>query len=251
MTILENIQDKEAFFQTGRSSTAIGKADTVNIHNVTQPEAKEPITRNKIRLYEELGITDCTEELKGTQLEPMQCMKQVRASLSFMGVGGEKWVKDQQLQKAFKNMLRQTKSMGGEVRFLLINPESEAYNRLYQLRGESVPYDSYERFADLADKFDNLKVCLYSDMPSFRMQFVDEAYVAVSRYYFDKVSHDNSAGGWKTPHLIISNERREYGTNEIKYKGSLYGSFLLSYNFIWSHSCGIQQWVDSGKIFNK
>ena len=109
----ENIQDKEEIFQTGRSSTAIGKADTVHIHNVTQPEAKEPLTRNRIRLYEELGITDCTKELKGTQLEPMQCMKQVRASLSFMGVGGEKWVKDQQLQKAFKIMLRLRKSMGG------------------------------------------------------------------------------------------------------------------------------------------
>lgn len=260
----KNVENKEQkmtpFLQTGEKSTSIGTANSVTINNVTQSSDEESITsaidelemlRKKIHLYEELGIINCTEELKGTQLEPIQCMKDVQTSLSFMGVGGEKWVKDSQLRKAFENMLRRTKAMGGGIRFLLINPASESYGRLYQLRGESVPYDSYERFADLANKFDNLNVRLYSDMPSFRMQFVDDTYLAISRYYFDKVSHDSFGGGWKTPHLIISTEQREFGKNEPKHKGSLYGSFLLSYNFIWSHSDEIQKWIAGGKIFNK
>lgn len=250
----------DSFAQSGEKSTAIGNASNFNIINVTQSTDEESLTsaiadiealRNKVRLYEELGIINCTEELKGTQLDPLQCMPAVHNSLSFMGVAGEKWVRDEQLRKTFENMLRQTKTMRGEVRFLLINPAGEAYNRLYQLRGESVPYDSYPRFLELTKKFDNLKVRLYSDMPSFRMQFVDDSYLAISRYYFDKVSHDNSGGGWKTPHLIISNEQRIYGRNEIKHRGSLYGSFLLSYNFIWSHSEDIQDWAANGKKFNK
>lgn len=260
INVEENDQERTFLSQGGEKNTAIGTANNVTINNLTQPRDEETIAsaidelqilRKKIRLYEELGIINCSEELKGTQLEPIQCMKDVHASLSFMGVGGEKWVKDAQLRKAFENMLRQTKTRGGEVRFLLINPASEAYCRLYRLRGESVPYDSYERFGELVNKFDNLKVSLYSDMPSFRMQFVNETYLAISRYYFDKVSHDNSGGGWKTPHLIISNEQREYGKNEPKHKGSLYDSFLLSYNFIWSHSISIQEWIKEGQNFNK
>ena len=260
INVEKNDKERTSLLQDGDKNTAIGTANNVTINNLTQPRDEESITRTidemqilreKIRLYEELGIINCTKELKGTQLEPIKCMQDVHTSLSFMGVGGEKWVKDAQLRKAFENMLRRTKSMGGEVRFLLINPASEAYNRLYQLRGEFVPFDSYECFVYLVNKFDNLKVALYSHMPSFRMQFVDETYLAISRYYFDKVSHSNSDGGWRTPHLILSDEQREYGKNEPKHKGSLYGSFLLSYNFIWSHSVSIQQWVDEGKIFNK
>jgi len=256
----ENVGSETILLQKGEKSTSIGTATNVYINNLMESGAEESITsaidemeilRRKIHLYEELGIINSTEELKGTQLEPLQCMKDVRTSLSFMGVGGEKWVKDTQLRKAFKNMLRQTKTVGGEVRFLLINPSSEAYGLLYQLRGESVPYESYEHFADLVNKFDNLEVRLYSDLPSFRMQFVDDKYLAVSRYYFDKVSHDSVGGGWRTPHLIISAEQKGFGEKESRHKGSLYGPFLLSYSFIWSHSDGIQKWVDEGGIFNK
>ena len=248
-----------SFLQSGGKSTGIGTAENVTINNLIQSSTGDLInTANderellrQIRLYKELGIVNCAGELKGTQLEPIRCMKAVHTSLSFMGVGGEKWIKDAQLQKAFENMLIRTGTMGGEVRFLLVNPASGSYGSLYRLRGESVPYDSYERYAELVKKYDNLKVHLYSDMPSFRMQFVDETYLAISRYYFDKMSHDDSGGGWKTPHLIISAEQREYGKDEVRYKGSLYGSFLLAYNFIWSHSQSIQKWADEGKIFNK
>ena len=147
----EREQSMTPFLQMGEKNTSIGTANNVTINNLTKSNDEKFITsaideleilRKKIHLYEELGIINCTKELKGTQLEPIQCMKDVHTSLSFMGVGGEKWVKDVQLRKAFENMLRQTKSMGGEVRFLLINPASEAYSRLYQLRGESVPFDA-------------------------------------------------------------------------------------------------------------
>lgn len=259
-----NSEEKEqlmtSFLQTGEKNTSVGTANNVIINNLTKSDDEKFLTsaigelkmlQNKIHLYEELGIINCTKELKGTQLEPIRCMKDVHTSLSFMGVGGEKWVKDLQLRNAFEKMLYQTKSMGGEVRFLLINPASEAYGRLYRLRGESVPYASYEHFANLVNKFDNLKVRLYSDMPSFRMQFVDDTYLAISRYYFDKMSHDSFGGGWKTPHLIICTEQKNFGENEPRYKGSLYDSFLLSYNFIWAHSDKIQNWISDGKIFNK
>lgn len=250
--------------QAGEKSTAIASASDFSINYntniLTPPSDDESITkiiaelegyRKKIRLYEELGIINCTEELKGTTLEPLQCMPSIRNSLYFMGVGGEKWVKDAQLRKNFENMLRRTKAVGGEVKFLLINPASKAYSNLYQLRGESVPYESYGRFATMVDIFDNLKVHLYSHMPSFRMQFVDDSYLAISRYYFDKPAHDHWAGGWKIPHLIICNEQQEFDKSEVKHKGSLFGSFLLAYNSIWDNGIDIKQWDAEGKKFNK
>lgn len=251
-----------AFEQYGEKSTAIASAKDFTINNyLTQSTDDEnlaktieelQIYREKIKWYEELGIINCAEELKGTDLEPLKCMTSVvHRSLYFMGVGGEKWVKDSQLRKAFENMLRKVKAVNGEVRFLLINPASDAYNNLYQLRGESVPYDSYGFFIEFIKQFDNLKVHLYSHMPSFRMQFVDDNYLAVSRYYFDKTSHDKWGGGWKIPHLIICNEQQEFGKQEIKHKGSLFGSFLLAYNSIWQNGIDIKQWDVDGRNYNK
>lgn len=236
--------------QNGEKSTAILHADSVNIFGKDK-ERVESDNSELMHLYEELGIGVCVKELKGTDLEPLDCMKKLRKSLDFMGVGGEKWVKDAQMRKAFENMLRRTKTMGNEVRFLLINPACESYNRLYQLRGESVPYASYEYYEGLTDRFDNLKVHLYNDMPSLRMQFVDDSYLAIARYYIDEESHEEADGGWKTPHLIIHSEQRTYGQSEVKYKGSLYDSFHRLYNFIWLHSDDIKTWSASGKIFNK
>ena len=254
-------QSTAALTQSGEKNTAIGSATnfSINYNNILQTDDETigktiqelQAYREKVKMYEELGIINCTKGLKDTDLDPLRCMSSVHSSLFFMGVGGEKWVKDAQLRKSFENMLRRTESVGGEVRFLLINPASDAYGDLYQLRGESVPYDSYGQFVMLIKKYSNLNVRLYSHMPSFRMQFVDDSYLAVSRYYFDKSSHDQWDGGWKIPHLIICNERSEFGKSEIKYRGSLFGSFLLAYNSIWHNGMDIKQWDEEGRKFNK
>lgn len=208
--------------------------------------------REKFELYKELGIIDCTKALKETKLAPLQCMPNVKKSLDFTGVGGEKWVKDEQLRRAFSTMLMRTEAVGGEVRFLLIDPDSDAYRMLYSLRGESVPYESYASFIELIKKHSNLHVRLYDHMPSFRMQFVDEKYLAVSRYYFDKQQHDKWEGGWKIPHLIIHNElQKDFDSEEVLYKWSLYDSFLLAYNFSWEKSRDISKWDQEGRKFRK
>lgn len=252
--------------QMGEKSQQIGYAENVNINNVLSGprldmhqsgsqgrciEDELESYRKQFELYNELGIINCTQTLKGSELEPIKCMPNVHKSLDFIGVGGEKWVKDAQLRKAFESMLLRTKSVGGVVRFLLIDPSSDAYNNLYCLRGESVPFESYERFIELKMKHKNLQVYLYDHMPSFRMQFVDGQYLAVSRYYFDKKAHDQWKGGWMIPHLIIKNETQEFGSAEIKHKWSLYESFQLAYEFSWKQGRDIMEWNKEGKQYNK
>lgn len=252
--------------QMGEKSQQIGFAESVTINNVlngpgfntdqsgSQGKSLEDELvsyRKQFELYNELGIINCTQTLKGSELEPIKCMPDVKKSLDFTGVGGEKWVKDAQLRKAFESMLLRTKSVGGVVRFLLIDPSSEAYANLYQLRGESVPFESYEKFIELKKRHKNLQVRLYDHMPSFRMQFVDEKYLAVSRYYFDKKTHDQFEGGWMIPHLIIQNATQEYGSTEIKHKWSLYESFQLAYEFSWDQGRDIMDWNKEGRQYNK
>lgn len=240
--------------QSAEKSTAIGHATNVYITSSVQPKTLDEaivqleICQKKLQLYEQLGIIDCTEKLKGSDLEPFKCMSNVRNSLYFMGVGGEKWVKTKQLRKAFANMLRETKARGGEVRFLLINPASQAYGDLYELRGESVPYESYSHFVSLIKRFDNLKVRLYDHLPSFRMQFVDKTYLAVSHYFFKKEDHEEWDGGWKIPHLIIKNAGQEYGKKQYE---SLFDAFLVAYDSFWGNGIDIMDWQKNGERFNK
>ena len=239
--------------------TGIGVAERVEIHNYNgltpesektygNPKDELEALRKKINLYEDFGIVDCTDVLRETALEPLQCMPTIRSHLSFMGVGGEKWVRDAQLRKAFVRMLQRAT---GEVRFLLINPASESYKKLYNLRNGNVPYESYTHFIDLSKKYENLRVRLYDDMLSFRMQFVNNEYLAVSRYYLDEEPHTHAEGGWKIPHLIIFNEHQVFGETTTKYRNSLFSSFWRSYEFAWTHSIDIQKWDKEGRIFNK
>lgn len=252
--------------QMGEKSQQIGFAESITINNVLNgPEFNKDLSGNKekslekelesyrkqFELYNELGIINCTQTLKGSELEPIKCMPNVHKSLDFTGVGGEKWVKDAQLRKVFESMLLRTKPVGGVVRFLLIDPSSDAYSSLYRLRGESVPFESYEKFIELKKRYKNLQVRLYNHMPSFRMQFVDGQYLAVSRYYFDKKAHDQWEGGWMIPHLIIQNATQEFGSTEIKHKWSLYESFQLAYEFSWSQGRDIMDWDKEGRQYNK
>lgn len=239
-----------AFPDRETSIIELGLSDSLEAIDKRSMEEQLKIYQEQFELYKELGIVGCTNKLKETKLAPLQCMPKVRKSLYFTGVGGEKWVKDEERRRAFSTMLLQTEAAGGEVCFLLIDPACDAYKRLYSLRGNSVPYESYQSFIELKKEHPNLHVRLYDHMPAFRMQFVDDKYVAVSRYYFDKKTHDKMEGGWMIPHLIIYNVEQGYDS-EIKYKWSLYESFRLAYRFSWEKARDISEWDKEGRIFKK
>ena len=195
-----------------------------------------------LRLYKNIGIDDCTEELKGTPLEPRQCMQSVNKYLDFMGVGGNKWVDQDDKVDMFKTMLKKVKASKGRVRYLLVDPRSEGYRRLKELRQNKVPSASYIQFKKLVKKYDCLEVRLYDDIPSFRLQFVDQEYVAVSRYYIEHELHAKKEFGWKIPHLIIRAERLgDIQKGETEYQGTLYKSFEQLYEYIWAHSKDINE----------
>lgn len=196
---------------------------------------------NILKLYKNVGIDGCTEELKDTQFEPRQCMRNVKRSLDFMGVGGNKWVDQDDKLQLFEEMLQRAAASQGKVRYLLIDPRSEGYRKLKELRHNKVPSKSYNQFKELVAKYDCLEVHLYDDLPSFRLQFVDNEYVAVSRYYIEHELHQKKEFGWKIPHLIVRAEKMgDIQKGEAEYQGTLYKSFEQLYQYIWDHSVDIK-----------
>lgn len=202
-----------------------------------------------LKLYRNVGIDGCTEELQGTPFEPKQCMKNVNKYLDFMGVGGNKWIDQDDKLDLFKDMLKRVKAANGKVRYLLIDPRCDGYRRLKELRQNKVPSSSYRRFKKLVSKFDCLEVHFYDDLPSFRLQFVDQEYVAVSRYYIEHELHAQKNFGWRIPHLIVRAERLgDIQKGETEYQGTLYKSFEQLYEYIWTHSADIKD-VDLESLF--
>ena len=129
-----------------------------------------------------LGIKNCTEKLTDTPFMPKTCMKNVKKTLFFMGVAGSKWVNDPPVYAEFERMLRKVSAAQGEVRFLLLNPNGNGWKKLKNLRRDNLSDSSYNKYQILMKNYPCLKVRLYDPLPSFRLQFVDGTYIAVSRY---------------------------------------------------------------------
>ena len=205
---------------------------SININTQEDLENLEEFHKN----LDLIGVETCTGKLTETPFIPKECLKKVHKTLYFMGVAGSKWVKEPQVYVEFERMLMRVSAAGGEVRFLLLNPQGEGWRTLKELRRDNLSDESYAKFAELCDKFSCLKVRLYDPMPSFRLQFVDDTFVAVSRYKFEFTEYEKTHYGWDAPHLIVKNEEYELKQEGIRHFWSLYMAFQYLYNHIWEHS---------------
>ena len=177
-----------------------------------------------------LGIENCTEKLTNTPFMPKTCMQNVKKTLFFMGVAGSKWVNDPPVYAEFERMLRKVSAAQGEVRFLLLNPNGTGWKKLKRLRRDNLSDSSYKKYQDLMKNYPCLKVRLYDPLPSFRLQFVDETYVAVSRYKFEFSEYEETHYGWDAPHLVVKNEVQELVQGTTKHFWSLYMAFQFLYD---------------------
>ncbi|MDD5312323.1 MAG: hypothetical protein PHO26_04735 [Dehalococcoidia bacterium] len=177
----------------------------------------------------EMGIFCGTYRLSASKWEPLQCMSRSQRKLWFMGIVGSKWVSEEYVFAEFKKFARRIQARNGEVRFLLMNPEGKAISRLKVLRGGALSVESLERFKELMAEFECLQVRLCDQMPSFRLVFIDDKTVAVSRYKLDKESYYQSRFGWEAPHLVIHADA----------PWSLYDAFEYFYEQVWDTSIGL------------
>lgn len=152
----------------------------------------------------ELGIDKCTSRLKDTQFAPLHCMDTIRRRLYFSGVSGAKWVENPNNAMSFRRMLNRVERNNGKVMFLLINPCCEEFNTMKRQREGAIGTNAYVVWKSLLKEYSCLEVKCYSHLPLFRLQFMDDQQLAISRYQFSKEQYEKYEHGWDSPHLIIN-----------------------------------------------
>lgn len=161
---------------------------------------------NAFQSYVHLGFAPVyASKLRGSPWEPEQCCARVQRRLFFMGVLGGKWVQQPESKQMFEAMLRRVQVAGGDVRFLLIDPKGTAYKELRDSRQGNISDSAINIWKSLVRKHSCLQVRLYNRLPTFRLSFLDDTELALSRYQLTSERHYQSKWGWEAPHVIVTN----------------------------------------------
>lgn len=174
----------------------------------------------------EMGVIACTSRLSQSRYEPAQCMKQARKKLYFLGVLGSKWVIEPHVRAEFRQFLSRIQLEGGEAHFLLINPGGNAFKHLRDQREGAISTESLKHVRALMKEFACFKVRLYDQLPCFRLVFIDDQILALSRYRISRDGYFQSKFGWEAPHIVI-----RAGT-----PWSLHDAFELYFRQLWDIS---------------
>jgi len=175
-----------------------------------------------------VGIINVTDKLESSQYAPLQCMEKVNKKLFFMGILGSKWVND---EKTFEHFINKVEANDGEVKFLLVNPNGKGYQSLQKLRKGRINHKSLGKFYKYSKDYSCLQVKLYDERPNFRMAFLNDQELAVSRYFDDEDRYFESNQGWDNPHIIIKSDA----------KWSFYLTFEKMFSQIWDRSTEIEE----------
>jgi len=212
------------------------------------------VFREKERIYKDLGIIDFITELKTKDgrfdYTPSKCIaSEVTKSLSFVGIGGLKWLYPyldidrinsadiQMMQEMgesdrtadFEGMLRRVEdstSGDGKVQFLLVNTYRIATSKGARDASELASLETLEKWARadwqrLVKDHANLEVRIYDAYPAFRLQFINGGIVIVSEYHHVDV-------GASKPFMVVEKKFDVSGRN-----ASLYEPFDKVFLDLW------------------
>lgn len=175
-----------------------------------------------------LGITGTVNKLSSSRFEPEQCMFETRHSLQFMGILGSKWIVNN--TDNFRRFLTGVQVKSGRVRFLMINPKSKSFQLLKTMRGDHLKDNSTILFREMVKDFPCLEARYYDFLPCFRLIFIDNKTLAMSRYKLSQKHYIKSRKGWEAPHLVIEADKGNW---------SLYEPFRSYYETVWNQSVDI------------
>lgn len=160
----------------------------------------------RLPLIELLGITTASAlHLRGSRLEPEDCIERTQNRLYFSGVLASKWVTEAAVRVEFEKLLYRldTQDEPGDVRFLIIDPNSDAYERLGQLRGGKISDESVPHLLRLAKQYQSFEVRGINRLPAFRIIAIDDDVVSFSPYALAGEAYATSRRGWDAPHVML------------------------------------------------
>lgn len=150
-----------------------------------------------------LGITSVLK-LRGEEVEPAECIERTAHRLWFSGVLASKWVIDAGIRSAFDQLLTKLdEDESSDVRFLIIDPDGTAYQRLYQLRAGKLSKDSVPHLQRLAANHASFSVRVVNALPAFRIVLIDNDFVTFSPYALEDERYATSKLGWDAPHIML------------------------------------------------
>jgi Domain of unknown function (DUF5919) len=149
--------------------------------------------------------------------------------LYFSGVLASKWVIEPAVRSDFRRLLARLDANKGEARFLVINPQGDAFRRLNELRQGHISTESIAPLKHLAEQHHSLQVRLYDSLPAFRIVVIDDDVVSFSPYRLAADAYLASDRGWEAPHVVLD-PMANYPLAE---------AFLLLFNETWENAVPI------------
>lgn len=211
--------------QSARKSDSITNA--LNLWSSAQNQRGLTLGQSSLNTtLEEMGIAGTVPRLSESPVDPVNCMAEAQRRLYFMGILGRKWVILPAVRSRFISFIQRVEGRGGRVRFLLIDPQTSAFNQLRDYEGDVIKADSLGHWQMLSQEFSCLEVRLYKHPPCFRLMFIDDRFLALSRYRIGGRGQFQSKRGWEAPHLILSSDS----------PWSLYDAFESYFYQVWDNS---------------
>jgi hypothetical protein len=111
-------------------------------------------------------------------------------------------VADSYVRTEFRRLLERLDHSGGQVRFLLLDPDSESYRRFSRVRWNPSGVQTIDVMRRLSATYRCFTVLLYDALPTFRIVLVDQATVAFSPYLMTEDT-EQAPCGWEAPQISL------------------------------------------------
>lgn len=188
-----------------RRSTQLASPRREPRQSAEAPEANRDF---RLQLFDDLGVLPASAlHLRGSRLEPLECIARTTAILHSSGVLAGKWVTEPHVHRQLEELLYRLDTEGDpdlvDVKFLVLDPASDAYSELSEKRAGEPSFDSVNKLIALSKKYQCLEVRGFSHIPSLRYIAIDEDIVSISPYAIEEEAYKTSREGWDAPHVIL------------------------------------------------
>jgi hypothetical protein len=85
----------------------------------------------------------------------------------------------------------------------MINPHSDGFKRLCELRQGNISLESVGPLRELASRHRSLQVRAYDGLPAFRIVVIDDDVVSFSPYRLAAEAYLKTDRGWEAPHVVL------------------------------------------------
>lgn len=206
------------------------------IVNKIEKKIKQTLSENipvNLSTVESIGIQSATTETADSALSYSDSIRRASSNFALLGVGADKLTSN---EPDFEKLVRRVMDRGGEIRLLLLAPDSYvALNDDGEERVANISQSvsrSLQRIIELTNKLkcgQNIKIRSYfaishDHVPPFRLTFLDDEQCIVSPRDL------GDADGAKTQPQIAFSKSTKFGSS------AYYGAFRRYFEGLWRHA---------------